>query len=141
MMVQFQETSDANFFALVHHVLESRPTAPDTGRAREHRRHEFLCRQFIAPYVGGVLPTQADFRRVLCHDLSPSGFSYIETTPPDCDFLIVALGSAPFIFVSAQLLRHEPIEVDGQTMYLMGCRFVARIMGVPYGHRLGESES
>jgi hypothetical protein len=140
-MVHYQETSDANFFALVHHVLESRHAVSDAGRPREHHRHEFLCHQFIAPYVGGVLPKQTDFRRVLCHDLSPSGFSYLESTPPECDFLIVALGSAPYIFVSAQALHHEPIEVDGQTMYLMGCRFVARIKGVLYGHRLGESES
>ena len=140
-MAYFQETSDANFFALVHHVLESRQLGADGGKRREARRHEFLCHQFVAPYVGGVLPQQTEFRRVLCHDLSPSGFSFIEASPPDCDLLIVALGSAPYIFVSAQVVHQEPIEVDGQNLFLMGCHFVARVKGAIYGHRLGDAEN
>ncbi len=71
----------------------------------------------------------------------PADFHFLEPAPPECDFLIVALGSAPYIFVSAQIVHEESIDVDGQTMSLMGCRFVARIKGVLYGHRLGEQES
>ncbi len=126
-----RETSDANFFALVHHVLES-SLAADTDR-RDNRRRRFSCLQFVAPYADGRLPTQAEFRRVLCRDLSPTGFSFVASDRPDTEYLVVALGAAPFIFVSAQIMHQWPEQVKGKPMYVVGCRFVSRIKSPDFG--------
>ncbi len=136
-MPYHQETSDANFFALVHHVLESNRPVTNADR-RGNDRHEYACRQFIAPYVGGNLPKQIEFRLVRCQDLSPSGFSFLAAEPPDCEYLVVALGSCPYIFVSAHVVHAAAQLIDGVELFAVGCRFVARIKGIVYGQRLGE---
>jgi hypothetical protein len=136
-MKYHQETSDANFFSLVHHVLESNRLVTNADR-RESDRHEFPCRQFIAPYVGGSLPKQTEFRLVRCQDLSPSGFSFLAAEPPDCEYLVVALGKCPYIFVSAHVVHCATQLIDREEPFVVGCRFVARIKGIVYGHHLGK---
>ncbi len=127
----YRESADANFFALVHHVLEASISA-DVDR-RDNRRRGFSCLQFIAPYVDGRMPTQSEFRRVLCRDLSPTGFSFVSNDPPDSEYLVVALGAAPFIFVSAQIVHHWPDEAEGKPVWIAGCRFIARINTPEFG--------
>ncbi len=134
-MLSHHDTSDAEFFSLVHHVLESSNSIATERRG--DNRHDFVSEQFVAPYVGGRLPEKGDFRRVRFQDLSPGGFSFFERQPLKCEFLVVALGDAPFIFISAQIVRHRVTEFAGEAGYLVGCRFVARIKGVDYGHQLG----
>jgi hypothetical protein len=138
-MAYYQETSDANFFSLVHHVLESHKPTADADR-RERNRHDYTCRQFIAPYVGGRLPKQNDFRAVECQDLSPTGFSFVEAELPKHEHLIVALGKAPYIFVSAEIVHSDLMEINGKAACLVGCRFLSRIKGVVYGYQLGDDD-
>ena len=136
-MTLHRETSDANFFSLVHNVLEN--ARPLTGSdRREGDRHEFACEQYIAPYVGGVLPKQTDFRLVRCQDLSPNGFSFLTAELPECEYLVVALGTCPYIFMSAHVVHCASQWIAGVEVFNIGCRFVARIKGIVYGHRLGE---
>jgi hypothetical protein len=124
--VAHQEFSDANFFALVHNVLEANRLAGIVD-PRDNRRRQFACLQCVAPYRDGRLPAQAEFARVLCRDLSPTGFSYLASAAPDCEYLVVALGPSPSIMLSAQVVHNWPVETDAGTKMVVGCRFIARI--------------
>ena len=138
-MPYHRETSDADFFALVHHVLENNRNTASSERRVSDRR-EYTCQQYIAPYVNGSLPKQSEFQLFHCLDLSPSGFSFLSPTVPTSEYLIVALGSAPYIFVSACVVHCKSQRRDDEQVFLVGCRFVARIKGAVYGSRLGETE-
>jgi len=121
-----REYSDATFFSLVHHVLEAGKVEQDTER-RDNQRHQFSCMQLVAPYRDGRMPSQAEFQHIRCHDLSPTGFSFYSPEPYVEKDLIVALGKAPFIFISAEVVHQRPVDLDGEQMLLVGCRFIARI--------------
>jgi len=128
-----QQASDATFFSLVHHVLER--ATPDDPDRRGHDRQRFGRPQLVAPYRNGLLPADGDFRHVLCHDLSVGGFSYLADASPDCEYLVVALGAAPHLFVSAQVLRSRPFHFEGRDWVLVGCRFMSRILGKTFHPR------
>ena len=115
--------STADFYGLVHEVLQGMPRSERRG----NRRREFACLQWLAPYGEGRLPTLADFTRVRCRDLSLTGFSYLAEQLPQSDYLLVALGTSPFTFVSAQVLHGRMIRVEGEKQLLIGCRFLRRI--------------
>lgn len=136
--MSYQETSDANFFALVHHVLEQHRDTRD--EKREHNRFAFSALQFVAPYRDGRLPRREDFQHVVCHDISPAGFSYVSAKPPECEFLIAALGAAPFLFLSARVAHERPLVVVGRTFRLVGCRFLTRLRDVEFGPMLGPRQ-
>ena len=117
--------TDAGFFSLVHHVLHAHRSAesdPD-----ERQRHRYSCLQLVAPLVDGRLPAISEFKQVLCHDLSLSGFSYLSDVAPDCEQVIVALGKAPFILMAARVVHHSETVIDGVRSEIVGCQFVARI--------------
>ena len=55
--MSYQKAADANFFALVHHVLEA--GKQEQGSAAERRlveRKNFASLQYIAPYRDGQSP-------------------------------------------------------------------------------------
>jgi hypothetical protein len=137
IMQNYKETPDVDFFGLVHHVLEGCHPAASAERRGSNRR-EYSCHQFIAPYIDGRLPQPSAFRSVRCQDLSPCGFSFLEPSLPECEYLVVALGAVPYIFLSARVVHHVAQESAGEPLFLIGCRFVARIKGVVYGRRLGQ---
>ena len=118
-----QPNTDANFFSLVHHVIQAAHGGSDR---RGNDRRTYRCEQWIAPYSGEV-PTTAEFRCVQCHDLSPGGFSYLADGPPESDNLVVALGKHPYLFVVAQILHSDWQTVDGREVAVVGCRFVEKI--------------
>ena len=133
-----RQESDINFFALVHHVLEAnRPEVPQDRR--DNGRKDYGCLQFIAPYRDGQLPAAADFEPVKCRDLSPTGFSYLANEPPQHEYVVVALGQAPFIFVSAAIRHHKLKAIDGSLAYHVGCKFIARINEPSFGRELGAA--
>ncbi len=121
-----REHSDATFFSLVHHVLEASKTEQDQER-RDNKRHQFSCTQLLAPYRDGRMPGQEQFQHIRCHDLSPTGFSFYSAEPYVEKDLIVALGKIPFIFISAEVVHQRPVDLDGEQVLLVGCRFIARI--------------
>jgi len=104
------------------HVL--RGTQIDRRRAA---RHHYPCEQKIAPIVGRRLPSRDAFRAVRCHDISPSGFSFLTRKPPGYRKLVAALGipEAP-IHVVAQVIHISPWEYDGKDGYRVGCRYIGR---------------
>jgi hypothetical protein len=117
--------TDAGFFSLVHHVLhahQSSESDPD-----ERQRHRYSCLQLVAPYVNGRLPSINEFKQVLCHDLSLSGFSYLADSAPECEMMIVALGKDPFILMAARVVHHSATVIDCVRSEIVGCQFIARI--------------
>jgi hypothetical protein len=118
------ETSAALFEAL-HELLEEQlETAADR---RQTARHAYECIQLLAFYDGRNSPGQADFRGVLCCDLSPGGFSFFADEAPRLPFVIIALGAIPFKFFVARVLRVRPAESEGNAGHLVACRFLRRI--------------
>jgi hypothetical protein len=133
------ETADADFFALVHHVLEAQDRDPSTNR-RDNRRRRYSRVQFIAPLGDVRLPVADDFEQILCYDLSPSGFSFLVTEPPSSERLVVALGEGTYIYVTAAVVHQQLLELQGQSRYLIGCRFISRL-NTPGGGPLAESST
>ena len=132
----YGEKSDANFFALVHHVLES--TRSDAPRdQRICNRHPFTCDQYVAPFRDGRMPSSQDFDRVQFQDLSPSGFSFYSPHEFDCEYLVAALGVAPYLYVSAAIVHTWPELVKGQQLFFIGCRILSRLANLEYVRPLG----
>jgi hypothetical protein len=120
-----QSASDAGFFSLVHEVLEAE-LQHQSDRRNEDRK-DYDCVQLIAPYEPGHLPAASEFRRVRCQDLSPGGLSYVDNQLPNTKSLVVLLGPAPFIFLTAEVAHHTVTQTDNGKEYLIGCRFTGRI--------------
>jgi hypothetical protein len=108
---------------LVSAMRTDSPTGEERNR-RSRERSRYQCVQLVAPYDGQKRPTQADFRHVICRDLSTGGFSFVVPHPLATKQLIVALGAIPFSFVVAEVVRSELTE-HGEV--LVGCRFVERL--------------
>jgi hypothetical protein len=121
-----REHADANFFALVHHVLEA-TRKEDEPERRETRRRKFSCLQFIAPYTDGRLPSESDFERVVCLDLSPTGFSFLIKRLPECQHLVAALRGNSMIYVTAEVIRQQEFTHEDRHMWRIGCHFLSRI--------------
>lgn len=91
---------------------------------RKNNRRTYNQWQFMANFDGKRAPRQTDFRLVLCHDLSPTGFSFYCDKPMRQKKLVIALGTAPFTFFEAEVVRSEWEDADSEAGWLLGCRFV-----------------
>ena len=118
--------NDEYLFELVHALLEE-SRGYQVGERRTQPRTQYDCVQLIAPFDGVNMPSQAEFRRAYCRDLAAGGFSYFSEQPPENEKLIVALGSVPFTFFVADVLRVKKADVDTTGSYLIGCQFVERL--------------
>ena len=113
--------------AVEQRLREEQINGAPINRRGEPRR-PFPVRQLIAPYVNGQLPTRGMFVQVLCHDISPGGFSFFDQEPPAYSSLIAALGapSAP-IFLCARILHIRATDSGSQSKFLVACRFTGRV--------------
>ena len=119
-------TQDVELFELVHELLEE-SRGYQVGERRGEPRNKYDCIQLIAPYDGYTMPSQAQFRRAHCRDLASGGFSFFAEQPPEEDKLVVALGTVPFAFFVAEVVRVTRADVDHTGSHLVGCRFVERL--------------
>ena len=95
---------------------------------RAHARSRFNHTQSIAPCVNGQIPAPDAFHDVLCRDLACSGFSFWLPAPPDYSSLVVAFRSDGAVkHVLAEVVHSTPVQHNGQTAYLVGCRFTSRV--------------
>ncbi|HET6879082.1 MAG TPA: GGDEF domain-containing protein [Pirellulales bacterium] len=92
-------------------------------------RHPFRDLQHIAPYkLGGELPTAADFFPVQCYDLSTKGISFLASSPPDFQALIIRLGNPPSArYMISSIANVAPMMVGDEKQYRVGCTFVSRL--------------
>jgi len=122
--------SDLNLYSAIHQVLEAE-RASDSAERRIGRRHAYRCVQLIAPILGGRLPNQSQFRLAQCEDLSCGGLAYLSDEFAEGEELIVALGTVPFMFIKARVLRQDRVARGGQSIYRVACQFVSRIVERP----------
>ncbi|HEY2880993.1 MAG TPA: GAF domain-containing protein [Pirellulales bacterium] len=109
------------------------PAGPEADR-RQRSRRSFPYVQMIAPMVDGQPPQDHQFRSVRCRDISPTGFSYLSTTPPDFQDLMVALGSdSTTTYLAARVMHATIVERDNKIAYVVGCRYLARANGAMPG--------
>ena len=118
-------TDDAEFFGNIHELLEKQSQKTTNRRGAE--RQAFECTQLLAPYDGTTLPNSADFSPVLCHDISPTGFSFFSPQRPDYQLVVVALGDIPFRFFAAEVKRITHSNHKDLKRLLVGCKFVQRL--------------
>jgi hypothetical protein len=117
---------EAALFKSIAELIHEQRTTSGRDR-RENPRHPYPCIQLIAPFDGEHLPEQSDFQQVMCHDLSPHGFSFRSTHAPRMQQLIVALGKVPFKFLVAEVVRTTPVVTEQDGEFQIGCRFLSRI--------------
>lgn len=111
-------------------ALRAGMTLREESRGSERRRtsrRSYSHWQIMASFDGKKEPPQSDFRLVLCHDVSPTGFSFFCEKPPRQKRLIIALGTAPFTFFEAEIVRREQQLNDPAAGWLLGCRFLRRL--------------
>lgn len=91
-------------------------------------RRRFPRKQYIAPYQNGCLPSRASFKEVVCRDLSEQGFSFLASSAPDFDCVVVALGVSPdFIYMTARVANRVRISEGPSPLFRIGCRFTGRL--------------
>lgn len=118
--------NDAELITTVSALLaEQDRVGHDERRVAERR--VFECVQLLAPFDGDQMPSQEDFRQVLCRDLSATGFSFVTYRQPPTDFVIIALGAVPFKFFVAEIAHTSRAETANTTNFRVGCRFVRRL--------------
>ena len=118
---------DDDLYEMVLSLLREQNEASRPNR-RDNQRYSFPCVQLLAPYDGECLPGPEQLRQVLCHDLSPSGFSFLAYTKPETPQVIAALGPIPLQFFVAEIMHVRPtLSSDGHEFHV-GCRFLRRLV-------------
>lgn len=128
-----QLAADASFYALVHDLLSNREPRSCAPTRRSTVARDFACLQFVGPYGSGHLPRKDQFRQVLCKELSPHGMSFVDSEPPEGDFIVVGLGANVQTFLSAAVTDCRPVHLANLELTLITVRFIARIRNPGYG--------
>ncbi len=118
---------EADLFETISELLAEQHAISGDER-RDATRRSYDCIQLLAPYDANKLPRQEDFRQVQCRDLSPRGFSFHSYRQPATEHVVVALGAVPFKFFVAKIIHSSPGENALSQDYLIGCRFVRRLI-------------
>ena len=126
--MQHSGSWDGDFFSLVHDLLREQEEA-STDERREHDRRQYALLQLVAPYVPGKPLPPGDFDKRMFDDLSETGFSYFAPRPPDTAQVAVALGVAPFTFLTADVVNRAEVDGPDGTRYRIGCHFNGRLDG------------
>lgn len=93
-------------------------------------RRRFPHKQYIASYFGGCLPSRASFKEFVCCDLSERGFSFLASSAPDFDCVVIALGVSPdLIYMTARVANRVRISAGPSPLYRIGCRSIERWRG------------
>ena len=87
-------------------------------------RYAFGVEQRVAPLTAGETPTLDACLRVRFADISRHGFAFYQETRPHSEELFVVLGLPPdLIYLTAQIVHAELIEICGGLAFRVGCRF------------------
>jgi hypothetical protein len=149
--VTLEDQRTANFYSLVHQLVETAPRKQAPQRRRQ-KRHAFSALCQIAPLQGSEMPGEDEFMAVRCRDLNQNGFSFLLPKQPTFTSLLAALGEPPAqIFMAADISQcHEvwiwpwgdiepvpPSMTDGpppqrrgvepERAFHVGCQFVRRL--------------
>ena len=117
---------DAALYAEITELLNEQRALLGSERRGDDRR-SYECLQLVAPYSGGPIPGQDDFRQERCNDLSSSGFAFISPRRPATSKVVVALGQVPFLFYIAEIAHVHEVETEHGQDFFVGCSFVSRV--------------
>jgi hypothetical protein len=100
-----------------------------TGKTlRESARRSYRFRQKMAPVLNGMLPDRDRLAEVPFRDISAGGASFVLDKQPSFNAVVIELGLGKNVsHVAAEIVRVEPIAVDGRTVYVIGCKFTGRV--------------
>ena len=128
----FQKAQDAAFYDMVHEMVHNNQLLQDATQAqspgherRTEDRFPYPYTQLVAPYDGGRLPDQSEFRHVQCQNISTRGFSYFDTSRPTYNQVVMLFGRIPFRIFTAEV-RHVR-KTSRPDLVLVGCRILARL--------------
>jgi len=121
-----QLDADAALYAEITELLNEQRILLGSDRRSDDRR-SYECSQLVAPYDGGTIPGQDEFRQERCNDLSASGFSFICGRRPATSKVVVALGQVPFLFYIADIVHVHEVETEHGHEFFVGCSFVNRV--------------
>lgn len=131
--------ANADVVQAVQRELDEANNAQASNR-RNHARRPFPTHQYVAPFLDNTLPALTEFYQVQCHDISPTGFSYLLAKPAEHQSIVVALGSPPNVtYLTARVMHSTMTHSGNKPMFLIGCRFTGRIE--PQGEYLELTES
>jgi hypothetical protein len=100
---------DANFYRLIHQMLETPRDESGPGR-RPDARHSHASAQRIARWDGSRFPDADQFVPVRLRDLTRSGFSFLAASEPRFTTLVVEFGIPPHVlYIAAQVARSVPV--------------------------------
>jgi len=124
---------------------------PSERRGRP--RHAFWAIQRIAPRIGSGVPAESEFFEVRCFDLSMTGFSFLLSSPPPFEAVVVALAEdSKVTYLTGKIVHCRKVMVcpsghvrpiteadsperirsaQGIPMVLVGVRFTERLPGPP----------
>ena len=119
---------DGDFFSLVHDLLRDQQEAA-TDERRDHDRRQYTCLQLVASYTPGQPLQPGDFDKRFFDDLSETGFAYFTPHPPETKQVAVALGVAPFTFLTADVVNQALSDGPEGRQYRIGCHFTGRLDG------------
>jgi len=73
------------------------------------------------------LPKLSAYKEIRCRDISPQGFSYVASRPPEYTQAVVAFGAHPnLVYLTAEVRHMTPHEHDGRKQFLIGCSYTGR---------------
>ena len=92
-------------------------------------RRQYTCLQLVASYIPGQPLQPGDFDKRFFDDLSETGFAYFTPHPPETKQVAVALGVAPFTFLTADVVNQALSDGPEGRQYRIGCHFTGRLDG------------
>ena len=123
----------AGLDAFGRQASETSPPGEADGAAaakrRTSQRFPYRYRQRIAAVVDRRPPLEQDFFEVECHDLSAGGFSFFCEERPKFGRLVAEIGQGNSqTHVIAEVVRVIEVRRNGGVVYLVGCRFLKRVL-------------
>ncbi len=101
---------------------------PSGADKRSSPRREYSYFQHVAPILNNRLPTDDQFMKVACCDISAGGLSYLLKEAPGYDELVISLGAPPNAGkIIAKVVRVVEKQVNGQAVFQVGCQFIGRV--------------
>ncbi len=101
--------ADAEFYRLVHDLLETRKAYTGSER-RAEPRVAMWTKHRIAPLEGAGITAVSEFEEVICLDIHRGGFSFLREKPPTFRRLVAEFGtpSEP-LYVVAEVVYFRPV--------------------------------
>ena len=103
----------------------------ETGQDRRAEvRLAYPVSQFVAFHDEWQIPTTEMSHLVLCHDISTTGISFYQPSPPPFDHCTLALGRPPRLtFVKAKVVHYAPFASPNQD-WVIGCVFINKVEAI-----------